>query len=133
MKLLIDKELVDEIGRLLDIGMREGWQAPREMLRNLPEAKMLDLGEVVSRDIDHVCGTCGSRATIRTPQPASPVMVPTVDSQHRALVALLEAEVTSANRELQELGEWQYDHVAEFKRLSNELEALTKGRGGEGV
>ena len=50
MKLISD-ELVDEIGRLLDIGMREGWQDPREMLRNLSEAKMLDLGEVESHPI----------------------------------------------------------------------------------
>ena len=48
----------------------------------------------------------------------------------RELIAELEAETACANRELQELGAWQFDHGAEFDRLNKALELLTKGRGG---
>ena len=62
---------------------------------------------------------CGSSAT----QPPGAVRE-AVELEKRRLIAELEAETALANRELQELGAWQYDHATQFARIHQSLAAI---------
>ena len=126
MKLISD-ELVDEIGRLLDIGMREGWQAPREMLRNLSEAKMLDLGEVESHPIVEwytMWGASDEEALVRLSD-LSNLLPPVIGREE--LVAI--ADLVKSCIERMDSGDWGNSGMEHWPELATAVEILDRIKG----